>query len=58
MAAVRPSLPQTGLNPTSLVEPIVQQLLATGMAAGLQYMGSEAALSKFFGFTVDADLCR
>ena len=58
MAAVQPSLPQTGLNPTSLVEPIVQQLLATGMAAGLQYMGSEAALSKFFGFTVDADLCR
>ena len=58
MAAVQPSLPQTGLNPTSLVEPIGQQLLATGMAAGLQYMGSEAALSKFFGFTVDADLCR
>ena len=52
------SAPQTGMNPTTLIEPIFQQVIATGLAASLQYLKTEAALTSMFGSSVDADTTR
>ena len=53
----KPSAPVAGVNPTTVVEPIFQQLVATGMAAALQYLKTEAKLISMLG-PIDADVTR
>ncbi len=54
----KPSAPQAGFNPMSAVEPLFQQLVATGMAAALQYFKAEASLISMLGPVIDADVTR